>query len=116
VKCQRDSEDPHELALIHSGQVRELVHKAMAFVFVDGEPVDLVHCFATLHASITAAFRRRPHEYLYVSIVWLPLGGEVSTVYLVSDLWDALCENEESMCAYFEITGLIDREDDDANG
>ena len=102
-------------ALLHSREVSSAFSKAMAIVCVEGKPVDLVHCHATLYRSLAAIFRRRRYgERFFVSIVWMPCGEpgtKVDSLYLARDLWDALCENEEAMIAYFEITGVLERGD-----
>ena len=105
-------------ALLHSQQVSEAVSKAMALILVDGTPVDLVDCRSTLYRSLDAIFSRRPYgEMLYVAMVWMPCGNpgdKVDTLYMPRDLWEALCENEDTMDAYFNITGIF-HDDDDAN-
>jgi len=107
--------DPKVVAHRVSAEVDLAIDKSMALVFWDAQPVAFVSCWATLFVCLDILFGgvKDSQEFHTFSLAWLPLthGDAVVSLCFCPALWEACCENEDSMRQYFVIAGLCDPED-----
>lgn len=109
--------DPNYLADCHNATLVESIEKAMAFVFIDQRPFEMVGSRFELYLCLNHIFTRlekeQPYgERIYVSVAYLIPGVEAFTLYMPACLWFATCETEEKMEAYFNICGYFNDGDD----